>query len=431
MGSTRLIAVSDDRATINVLGRLCRKRGFELVTAEDKAEVRRVLKGAPADLVIVDLDTAEVDGVELLSELAVKRTDGPVLLVSETDARTLDVAQRVGGKRGLVLVETLRKPLDESGCMRAILEALRIDDPAISAANIRQAIEGDELRVHFQPLVDVKTGTVRSVEALLRWQHPEYGDLNPELVVTLAETHGLLGALTQWVTRRALTHLRSWRRAGWGFRVAVNVAAPLLKEPRFAEDVVRLLKQLDAPADGLVLEITESEDLSESVEVLASLARLRLAGIRLAIDDFGTGYSSLGRLHRLPFTELKIDKSFVMDTAGNPRAETVVRAITDLGHNLDLTVVAEGVATRESWDLVAAMGCDLAQGYFISRPLPPEQLTEWLHRWDVPQGVAPRLPVRSEDAAGPAPKKPRAASPSKAAGRGRKTAGDRPRSRKG
>lgn len=392
MGETRLLAVSDDKATQAILGRLCRKRGFDLSHAETTDVFRKHVSKGGFDLVVLDLDTEDVDGVRMLNALATAHLTAPVVLVSHCDDRTLDAAQQVGTQRGLRMGRPLVKPLGESSSVRSILDALGIHDPTITAANIRQAIDGNQLRLHYQPLVDVKTGAVRSVEALLRWEHPEYGHLNPELVVSLAEQNGLIDSLTHWVMTTAMKACAEWRKQGWNFRVAVNVTPESLFRTDFADEVAKVLGSAGVPPESLVIEITEGQAIAEQLEVLETLARLRLARVNLAIDDFGTGYSSLGRLHSLPFTELKIDKSFVMDTAGDPRLEMVVRAIAELGRNLGLTVIAEGVSSREAWDLVESMGCDIAQGYFVSRPLPADKFTEWLYRWDVPTTVANRIP---------------------------------------
>jgi EAL domain-containing protein (putative c-di-GMP-specific phosphodiesterase class I)/ActR/RegA family two-component response regulator len=394
MGEQRLFVVTSDKATAASIARLCKKQGFELLTVRDEDQFRAGVRQSGIDLVILDLDDDAFDGLRLLHSLRLSNIDAPVMLLSECDARTLEAALRVGVQRGLSMGPALTKPLDDVRLTRSVLESLQLDDPDISPNDIHNAIKNGELHLNYQPIVDVKTGALNSVEALLRWQHPQYGALNPELVVGLAEVNDLIGPLTQWVLRNALNDFCEWRRQGWDFSVAVNVSAPLLLDQDFAEQVVAMLEELGVPAGALVLEITESESITERVEVLETLTRLRLAGIELAIDDFGTGYSSLGRLHRMPFNELKIDKSFVIDTKDSARAEIVVRTIADLGHNLDMSVVAEGVASREAWDVVSQLGCDLAQGYFISRPIPAEQLTEWLHRWDVPTTAGKGLPIQ-------------------------------------
>ncbi|MDG2148871.1 MAG: EAL domain-containing response regulator [Planctomycetota bacterium] len=392
MGETRLLIVSDDQAAQGLLGQLCRTRGFDLSHAETVSLVHKYIAKGLMDLIVLDLDNHDIDGVRLLKALAAGRLSAPVVLMSHCDDRTLHAAQQVGIQHGLHMGRPLLKPLDESASVRSILDALEIHDPAITATDIREAIHGDQLRLHYQPLVDVKNGHVRNVEALLRWEHPDYGHLNPELVVSLAEKNGLIGLLTDWVLTTSLKACAEWRRQGWDFRVAVNITPGSLFQLDFADRVVNILNTVGVPPESLIVEITEGQAITEQLDVLETLARLRLARVSLAIDDFGTGYSSLGRLHSLPFTELKIDKSFVMDTPGDPRLEMVVRAIADLGKNLGLTVVAEGVATREAWDLVESMGCDIAQGYFISRPLPADMLTEWLYRWDVPTTVGTSKP---------------------------------------
>jgi EAL domain-containing protein (putative c-di-GMP-specific phosphodiesterase class I) len=262
--------------------------------------------------------------------------------------------------------------------------------PALTATDLRQALIDNRLRVHYQPLVDLKSGKVRSVEALLRWEHPEYGNLNPEMVVDLAERSGLIGALTDWVMTTALKACAEWRSQGWDFRVSVNATPKLLLDTEFADRVMTILDNTGMPPECLMIEITEGQSITEKLQVLETLARLRLARVNLAIDDFGTGYSSLGRLHSLPFSELKIDKSFVMDTPNDPRQKLIVRAIAQLGRSLGMTVVAEGVSSREAWDLAKSVGCDIAQGYYVSRPLPAETLTEWLYSRDIPKASSAR-----------------------------------------
>ena len=270
-------------------------------------------------------------------------------------------------------------------------------EPTLTAADLRQALANNWLRVHYQPLVDLKSGKVRSVEALLRWKHPEYGNLNPEMIVDLADRSDLIGALTDWVMTTALKDCAEWRQAGWDFRISVNATPKLLIDPRFADRVAKIVDRSGVPPECLTIEITEGQAITEKLHVLETLDQLRLARVNLAIDDFGTGYSSLGRLHSLPFTELKIDKSFVMDTPNDPRRRLIVRAIADLGRSLGMTVVAEGVSSREAWDLVKSIGCDIAQGYYVSRPVPADALTNWMHRRGIPKTADTRALTQSED----------------------------------
>ena len=222
------------------------------------------------------------------------------------------------------------------------------------------------------------TGRITGVECLVRWHHPELGAIRPDEFVPVAEHTGLIRPLTLQVLEVALERCASLRRAGSTLTVAVNLSARSLLDPGLLDDVSRLLGASDVAARSLVLEITETSIMGDPGRTLALLDRLHELGLGLAIDDFGTGYSSLAYLKRLPVDEVKIDKSFVLDMTTDPDDEAIVRSTVDLGHNLGLRVVAEGVENRATWDRLAALGCDLAQGYHLSRPLPAEQLDAWL-----------------------------------------------------
>jgi diguanylate cyclase (GGDEF)-like protein len=243
---------------------------------------------------------------------------------------------------------------------------------------LRRAIEQDQLLLYYQPKVDFKTGRLDSVEALVRWQHPVRGLVPPDQFIPLAEHTGLITPLSHWVLTAALRQCRAWRDAGLGIRVAVNLSARLLQDERLVDSIVDLLRAWDVTPDLLQVEVTESAVMADPARALQILTRLHEMGIRIAIDDFGTGYSSLAYLKKLPADEIKIDKSFVRDMPGNADDVTIARSVIDLDHNLGLSVVAEGVEDRAVWDQLAGMGCDLAQGYYLSRPIPAAALTSWV-----------------------------------------------------
>jgi diguanylate cyclase (GGDEF)-like protein/PAS domain S-box-containing protein len=244
-------------------------------------------------------------------------------------------------------------------------------------ADLRAAIEAGQLVLHYQPLVR-EDGSTRGVEALVRWQHPERGLLPPNDFIQLAEQTGLVLPLFDWVVRTATRQCRVWRESAPGLSVAVNLSMRNLQDPRLAATVAWALESAGLPASALVLEITESMLFAEPARGLAILEELHSLGVRLALDDFGTGYSSLAHLHRLPVDQLKIDRSFVTNLIRDEGSAAIVRSTIDLGHNFGLEVVAEGIEDRETWDRLRALGCDTAQGYFISRPLPHEGMTHWL-----------------------------------------------------
>jgi diguanylate cyclase (GGDEF)-like protein/PAS domain S-box-containing protein len=249
-------------------------------------------------------------------------------------------------------------------------------------AELRLAIQEQQLLLHYQPLVSLRDRSLSGVEALVRWHHPERGMVPPNEFIPFAEKTRLIQPLTRWVLTTALRQCRAWHDAGRTIPMAVNIAMRDLVDPHFPDLIGTLLRDANVQPEWLRLEITEGVIMAEPERAIEILGRLRKLGVRLAIDDFGTGYSSLAYLHRLPVDEIKIDKSFVSKMAGATSRANIVRASVDLGHSLRLESVAEGVEDARTWDLLAALGCDTAQGYFMSRPVPSEELLPWLHRWE-------------------------------------------------
>jgi diguanylate cyclase (GGDEF)-like protein len=245
--------------------------------------------------------------------------------------------------------------------------------------DLRDAIERRETLVVFQPKVDPTTGAVIGAEALSRWFHPEHGFIAPELFVSLAEHSGLIRPLTLHVLDLSLRNCAAWHQAGHRIHVAVNLSPNTLLDDTLPDVILRLLAQNDVPATALTLEITESTLMADPDGSVVTLNRLRSLGIKISIDDFGTGYSSMGRLRELPIDEVKIDKSFVQNAAHDHRDRALIRSTVELGHALDLHVVAEGVEDEETYAFLARTGCDIVQGYYISKPLPADQFAVWLH----------------------------------------------------
>ncbi len=245
-------------------------------------------------------------------------------------------------------------------------------------ADLRRAIETGQIDLHYQPKLDLARARVIGVEALARWSHPERGAVPPDVFVPLAEHAGLIRDLTSHVIESALLQCRAWRDAGITLPVAVNLSVRDLIDAALPDEIVGLLERYGLEPAMLELEITESTVMDQpgrAIDVLDSLSRI---GLPLAIDDFGTGYSSLAYLQRLPVRELKIDRSFVMGLRTNDNDDEIVRSTIDLAHNLGLSVVAEGVEDRESVERLTEMGCDVAQGYYIARPMPAADLEGWL-----------------------------------------------------
>jgi diguanylate cyclase (GGDEF)-like protein/PAS domain S-box-containing protein len=243
---------------------------------------------------------------------------------------------------------------------------------------LRQAIESGQLLLMYQPKVNLEDGTTHNVEALVRWNHPDRGLSPPDQFIPLAEETGLVKPLTVWVLNEALRQHCAWRDAGFDIHIAVNFSARTLHDPDLLHTVTGLLQQWNVDPSRLAVEITESAIMLDPDRAMKTLTDLHDAGVWTSIDDFGTGYSSLGYLRKLPVDEIKIDKSFVIDMAGNRDDASIVQSVVQLGHNLGLQVVAEGVENRRTLDMLRGMSCNLAQGSFLSTPLVASELTEWL-----------------------------------------------------
>ena len=244
--------------------------------------------------------------------------------------------------------------------------------------DLRRALESEELSVHYQPQVELGSGRVAAVEALLRWEHPTHGLLHPEMFLPAAERGGLAGLVTRYVLEQVLRHQQQWRSAGRVLPVAVNVSMLNLLDQDFPGEVIALLAQANVPPELLTLEITEHTAVIDSALVEAALAWLGANGVRVAIDDFGTGYSSLARLRRLPLHAIKVDRSFVQAMTSDADDAAIVRSTIDLAHNLGLEVIAEGVATADVYNELRRLDCDLAQGFFIATPMSEPRLTAWI-----------------------------------------------------
>jgi diguanylate cyclase (GGDEF)-like protein len=258
---------------------------------------------------------------------------------------------------------------------------------------LRSALSRDEVVAHYQPQLDLRTGHILGVEALARWQHPERGLLGPGAFIDVAEQAGLVGPLFVRIARCALTDARRWLDRGLALEVSVNVSAHEVQDPTFPDTVASLLAEAGLPGSVLKVEVTESVLVSNPEHGRVVIDRLRDLGVRLSLDDFGTGYSSLSYLPSLPVQELKLDRSFIASLLTDPRTAAVVRSTLDLAHQLGLESVAEGIEDPEALGLLADWGCDVAQGYYIAKPMSADHLERWLTESPWLTGDVP-LPVR-------------------------------------
>jgi EAL domain-containing protein (putative c-di-GMP-specific phosphodiesterase class I) len=248
----------------------------------------------------------------------------------------------------------------------------------VVVSELRHAIEQDQLVLHFQPKVALKTRAVTGLEALVRWDHPEGGLIPPERFIPLAEQTGLIEPMTWWVINSALRQLRWWQERGLSVPVTLNLTTRTLHDPELPNHFSFLTRLWHVPEESITVDITESSVMANPARTARMLQGLRSMGLHIAIDDFGTGYSSLSSLGRLPIEELKVDRSFIRTMVADPHDAAIVRAAIDLGHQLGLKVVAEGVEDQATCSLLEVLGCDQAQGHFFCSPLSSAEAEGWL-----------------------------------------------------
>jgi EAL domain-containing protein (putative c-di-GMP-specific phosphodiesterase class I)/ActR/RegA family two-component response regulator len=385
VSANRLLILDDDPGVLSFLAEVGRERHYEVALSATIDELRACYESFDPSLIILDLQYAEGDGIEVLSFLKRRGCKVPIMLISGFDARVLESARRVGLEYGLTIVDALEKPVRLEALAR-VLESYREPESDEWTAELRQAIPHGQIAVYYQPKVDLADGRLVGFEALARWHHPTRGTIEPDLFIPLAEASGLIAALTDEVLVQAVGDCASWALAGDGLTVAVNMSPQLLLNDDLLSNLVQLLGQHRLPPARLTLEVTESAAMQDPGATMGILSRLRLRGFGLALDDFGTGYSNLAILHRMPFNELKIDRSFVADVKESRDSQVIVRAIAALAQQLGLATVAEGVEDLSIWEWLRATGIAQVQGFGIARPMPGHQVPDWLNAYR-PLGV--------------------------------------------
>jgi EAL domain-containing protein (putative c-di-GMP-specific phosphodiesterase class I)/CheY-like chemotaxis protein len=377
---------------LSLLAHVLASLGFKDVTTRDggyKALECVQDPAGPPDVILLDLNMPEMDGVEFIRRLVEHDYLGSLILVSGEDERVLQMAEKLVKAHRITVLGHLNKPFTAEGIAAVMEEAVamrqrqrRPQYKIYGADDIGHAIVSGQLVNHYQPKVAVATGAVVGVETLVRWLHPDDGLVYPNQFISIAEEFGWIDELTRTVLRQALAQLRQWNDMGLALRVAVNVSMDNLSQVDFAEFVTRQAASAGVSPQDVLLELTESRLMLDQRSPLEVLTRLRMQQFRLAIDDFGTGHSSLTQLREIPFDEMKIDRSFVHGAWHDETARVIYEASLTLGKQLGMEVVAEGVEDLEDWNMLRRTGCDLAQGYFIARPMPGVEVPGWIVRWN-------------------------------------------------
>lgn len=390
---TKTLLIDDDSFALKLLAQQLGRLGCAgLMPCVRTEEAVRLLESGRADigLVFCDLQMPDIDGVEFVRHLARIGYGGSLVLVSGEHGRLLRTATKLAQAHRIHVLGALQKPVTREQLERVLAgfamrksDAPRAAEDAFGPAELERAIAADELVLYYQPQVALASGALIGVESLVRWRHPRLGLVCPDRFIGLAEDHGLIDALTLAVLSAALRQSRRWRDAGLDLQVAVNVSMDNLAALDFPESVARLASEAGVEPSSLILEVTESRLMKDARAPLDVLTRLRLKGVGLSIDDFGTGHSSLAQLRDIPFDELKLDRSFINGAAADASLGAIVEGTLAMARQLGLKTVAEGVADQSDWDYVRDQGCDMAQGYFIARPMPADNLPAWRADWDL------------------------------------------------
>jgi EAL domain-containing protein (putative c-di-GMP-specific phosphodiesterase class I) len=382
-----LFGLDDDPEMSDIVRALGAEAGFAVSMTTSPAAFKESLRTSTPDVLLLDLQMPGIDGVQMLRQLGDQGLDSAILLVSGMDQRTIASAEQYGLSRGLRVLGTLQKPFLPEELLDKLLFLKAATQP-LTAADLRKAIERSELRVYYQPTIKrFADGSwdIDSMEALVRWEHPERGVLAPDAFIPMSERQGLGRAVTDFVLQQGIEQLKGWRAARLDVGLRVNVPAILIADIEFPDRLEALLLEHEVDATALTIEITETAMLDRHADTFDILTRLRVKNINLAIDDFGIGYSSLTQLFQMPFNEMKIDKSLIMRIPQSKEAKIMVDALVELAHKLHLTVCAEGVETQETLDFLDTVACDSAQGFFISPPVRAKAAAEIVQRWELRQ----------------------------------------------
>ena len=361
---------------------------IDILEAANGREALEIIRSAskPPEIVLSDLNMPEMDGMAFIHHLGEARSGLGVVIISALDPVLLGSVAKMADAYGVHLLGVIEKPVTRERLAQLLAghratpktpPPARPAPPAFGWQEIRAGIANREFEPFFQPKIEMASGRVVGAEALARWRHPAHGLVAPYAFILELERHQDMDALTFLMLEKAAHACRNWLAACSDLTVSVNLSLTSLADTSLADRIIASVKGAGLEPDHMVLEITETAAMTELAPALENLTRLRMHGFGLSIDDYGTGFASMQQLARVPFTELKIDQGFVTGCARNRAAHVIIEASLALARGLGLKAVAEGIETEEDWDTLKAAGCDIAQGYFLSRPLEEEAFLEF------------------------------------------------------
>ncbi len=397
ISNLRFLVAEDHRFQRNALVSMLMRLGArEVHEAADGGAAMEIVRDVnrPVDIIISDLDMPGMDGMEFVRHLGEVNVDVSLILASGLERSLLTSVEMMTEAYGITLLGVIEKPANPQKLQTLIeryqstqakldrrqtkLDRRQKPGPTFTLDEITRGLRNGEFEPYFQPKVELATGQLKGAEALARWRHPEWGVVAPYAFIQPLESNGLIDELTWVMLSKVAAFWSDCCSKGLDASVSVNLSLTSLNDIHLADRVVELVRNQKLNARHMILEVTESAATTDVGKALENLARLRMKGFGLAIDDYGTGYSSMQQLSRIAFTELKIDRSFVLNASKQLSAKVILGSSLDMAKKLNIAAVAEGVETQEDWDLLCELGCDLAQGYFIAKPMEAEAFLDWM-----------------------------------------------------
>jgi len=374
------LIVDDEPGIRNFVQHVAESVGMQAIGAASGRDALEKLKGATPSIIVMDMQMPNGDGVQLIQGLAALGIKAKIVILSGSDSRLLEVSGEIARQRGLDIGAVLQKPVRFED-LRRTLAGLHSASMPFSADSLRKAIADHAPILHYQPKIRLSDASFCGVEALLRCKDAAGRPVSPELVLSIAEEAGIMPELNDRICRSAIEQRRAWSDAGRELDIAINLSASESFDRELPDRLEALCTEQNVPAPTIILEMTESSVERDNLAAAETMTRLRLIGFRLSIDDFGTGHSSLVRLRQMPFSELKIDRSFVGTLQKSSENAVIVRSLVQLAQNLEMHCVMEGVEDAFALNFASQLGCDEVQGYYIAKPMPPSEIREFDLTW--------------------------------------------------
>ncbi|MGE4350252.1 MAG: EAL domain-containing protein [Candidatus Berkiella sp.] len=375
MNNNTVLIIDDDPDVSALLADIAKSSGYDSFITNQIEDAKQYTVSSPPALIILELGIPSHDGIEFLRSFSEIECKVPIIIVSGHDEKIRSTAFNLGLNYHLNMLGHYPKPLPIQALIE-ILENTRSASIQPSNDTLEKAIENKALVLYYQPMICLKNSKIINLETLVRWVVSPDKIIFPDQFIPLAESSGLIVPLTRLIVEMAFQqYARSLNL--WNINISINLSASNLDDLNLTDEIIALANQYKINPENVCFEVTETSVMSHPQIAMDILTRLRLKGFKISLDDFGTGYSSFIELHRLPFSEMKIDKSFIMKLKRDTQAQKITKSIIELAHSLELNVVAEGVEDKETFEHLKNLNCDIAQGYFISKPLPANTLLHW------------------------------------------------------